>query len=64
MNKPHITPELVLWLEASFPPVLDTRGVDLREIDFRSGQYSVVTTIKSLLERQTKHGSERSPGPK
>jgi len=64
MNKPHITPELVLWLEASFPPVLDTRGVDLREIDFRSGQYSVVTTIKSLLERQTKHGSEHSPGPR
>jgi hypothetical protein len=64
MDKPHITPDLVKWLETSFPPVLDTRGVDIREIDFRSGQYSVVTTIKSLLERQTKHGSERSPGPK
>ena len=56
MNKPQITPELIVWLEASFPPVLDTRGIELREIDFRSGQYSVVTTIKSLLERQTKNG--------
>jgi hypothetical protein len=64
MNKPNITPELVEWLEASFPPVLDTRGTDLREIDFRSGQYSVVTTIKSLLERQSKHGWERSTGSK
>ena len=62
MNKPNVTKELVLWLETNFHPVVDTRGVDLREIDFKSGQYSVVTTIKALLERQTKHGTEHPPG--
>lgn len=54
---PHITPELILWLEKTFTPVTDTRGVDLRDIDFRSGQFSVVEHLKSLAERQKRHGT-------
>lgn len=51
-NTPHISKELLMFLEQRFTPVMDTRGIDLRDIDFRSGQYSVVTTLKALAERQ------------
>ena len=53
---PNITPELIRWLEATFVPVKDSRNVDLREIDYRSGQYSVVEHLKALAERQKTHG--------
>jgi len=64
MDNINISPALIIWLEKMFQPVTDTRGIDLREIDFRSGQYSVVTSLKAIQERQTKHGTERTPGPK
>lgn len=53
--QPSIQPELILWLETLFTPVTDTRGIDLREIDFRSGQHSVVTHLKAIAERQKSH---------
>lgn len=56
---PNISPELIRWLEATFVPVKDSRGVDLREIDFRSGQYSVVEHLKALAERQKNNGIVR-----
>lgn len=57
---PHITPELILWLERTFVPVTDTRGVDLRDIDFKSGQFSVVEHLKAIAERQKRHGTVSS----
>jgi len=59
---PQISRELVLFLEQRFTPVTDTRGVDIRDIDFRSGQYSVVTTLKALAERQVSNGRISSQG--
>lgn len=55
-DQPLISNELIDWLEKTFYPITDTRGVDLRDIDFRSGQYSVVTHLKSINERQTSYG--------
>jgi len=55
-NQPTINRDLVLWLEQTFTPITDTRNVDLREIDFKSGQYSVVTHLKALAERQSSYG--------
>jgi hypothetical protein len=43
-------------LKKSFQPVLDTRGVDLREIDYKSGQYSVVLHLEAIHKRQEGHG--------
>jgi hypothetical protein len=60
-NQPNITKELVLWLEQTFTPVTDTRNVDLREIDFKSGQYSVVTHLKAMAERQKNYGGTEYP---
>ena len=50
---PNFSREQLAWMESTFIPVKDTRGIDLREIDFRSGQYSVVVSIKSIVERQS-----------
>jgi hypothetical protein len=57
---PNITPELILWLQKTFIPVTDTRGIDLREIDFKSGQHSVVEHLKAIHERQKRHGTEHT----
>lgn len=52
---PPISAALVAWLKKSFQPVTNTRGVDIREIDFRSGQFSVVEHLEQIHKRQT-HG--------
>lgn len=56
-NAPPFTIEQVNWLARVFTPVLHTPGVDIRQIDFRSGQHSVVEFIRLTQERQTKHVS-------
>ncbi len=57
---PHIDPALIQWLETMFTPVTDSRNIELREIDFRSGQHSVVTFLKQQQERQVANGRQRS----
>lgn len=55
-EQPPVSEALVSWLKKSFQPVLDTRGVDLREIDYKSGQYSVVLHLEAIHKRQEGHG--------
>lgn len=60
-DEPPISIELVNWLSKRFTPVSYTPETDLRMIDFKSGQHSVVVFLKSLNEKQT-NGSKRSFG--
>ena len=52
-DQPPISAALVEWLKKSFQPIVDTRNHDLRELDFRSGQYSVVQHLEAIHKRQT-----------
>jgi hypothetical protein len=62
-DEPPISIELVHWLSKRFAPVTYTPETDLRTIDFKSGQHSVVVFLKSLNEKQT-NGSKHSFGAK
>lgn len=58
---PPFTIEHVQWLAKAFTPVTHTPGTDLRMIDFRSGQFSVVEFIRLTHERQVQYGSTERP---
>ena len=60
-DEPPISTELVNWLAKRFAPVTYTPETDLRMIDFKSGQHSMVVFLRSLNEKQT-HGSKRTFG--
>jgi hypothetical protein len=57
---PQIHPALINYLESVFKPILNSREVDIREIDYRSGQYSVVEHLRQLAERQKNNGSKNT----
>lgn len=54
---PQINPDVVAYLERTFKPVTSTLGIDIRVIDHRSGQFSVVEHLKQLVERQRTHST-------
>lgn len=57
MPAPQIEAQLVKYLDVLFKPVTDTKGtIDIREIDYKSGQASVVAFLKSQMERQVSNG--------
>lgn len=56
-SQPPISPELVQWLSKFFTPVTHTPDTDIRQIDFRSGQFSVVEYLRKVSERQVSNGS-------
>lgn len=47
---PAMSIELVSRLNVMFPEVISTPETPLREVDFKSGQRSVITLLNSLLE--------------
>lgn len=51
-DTPAIQQALINYLKTVFKPVTNSKGVDIREIDYRSGQYSVVEYLEHLMERQ------------
>lgn len=57
LPQPPISPELVQWLSKFFTPVTHTPDTDIRQIDFRSGQFSVVEYLRKVSERQVSHGN-------
>lgn len=58
-KEPQVTDDLVRFLDERFKPVVNTLNRDIREIDYRSGQWSVVDFLKNMQKRQT-NGNERT----
>lgn len=58
---PPVSAELVDWLAKRFAPVAYTPETDVRIIDFKSGQHSIVQFLRTINEKQT-HGSKRTFG--
>ena len=49
---PPVPEALVEWLESLHQPIKSSRHIDLRDLDFKSGQLDVVTYLRSQLDKQ------------
>lgn len=61
-EQPVVSVDLIRWLRLNFKPITNSKGVDLRDIDYASGQYSVVEHLEAIHKRQNSAESKNSFG--
>lgn len=49
---PPVSEDMVVWLESLYPSITTSMGLDLRDLDYQSGQCDVVAYLRSQLDKQ------------
>lgn len=56
MNQPHITNELIAWLEEKFPNKLPDEPIEKDALALLIGNQQVIAHLKTIRDRQEKQG--------